>query len=59
MNSTGRPSNPPRDMSVGAPNGSSPRPFGNQWGTATQIEDVSKEEMDRRAVEFMAAMAKK
>jgi len=32
-------------------------PFGHQWGIATHIEDVSPEEMERRAAEAMKKMA--
>ena len=32
-------------------------PFGHQWGIATHTEDVSPEEMDRRAKEFAKKMA--
>jgi len=34
-------------------------PFGHKWGIATHKEDVSDEEMGRRAQEAMAAMANK
>ncbi len=33
-------------------------PFGHAWGIATHVEDVTPEEMDRRAAEFMSKMAK-
>ncbi|MDP9337924.1 MAG: VOC family protein [Acidobacteriota bacterium] len=33
-------------------------PFGHHWGLAQHIEDVSHEEMDRRAKEWQANMAK-
>lgn len=32
-------------------------PFGHEWGIATHIEDVSDEEMGRRAQEFFAKQA--
>ena len=32
-------------------------PFGYQWGIATHVEDVSEEEMQRRAAAWMAEMA--
>jgi uncharacterized glyoxalase superfamily protein PhnB len=32
-------------------------PFGIQWGVATHVEDVSPDEMNRRAEEFFASMA--
>lgn len=34
-------------------------PFGFAWGMATHVEDVSPEEMDRRARELFSAMAQK
>jgi PhnB protein len=33
-------------------------PFGHHWGLAQHVEDVSREEMDRRAKEWQANMAK-
>ncbi len=30
-------------------------PWGNRWGIATHVEDVSQEELDRRGREFMAS----
>ena len=33
-------------------------PFGHHWGLAQHVEDVSHEEMDRRAKEWQASMAK-
>lgn len=33
-------------------------PFGHSWGVATHVEDVSPEEMARRAAEWQANMAK-
>lgn len=33
-------------------------PFGHQWGIATHVEDVTPDEMDRRAKEAMEQMAK-
>jgi hypothetical protein len=32
-------------------------PFGHHWGLATHVEDVSEEEMGRRAAEWMAQMS--
>lgn len=32
-------------------------PYGHQWGIATHIEDVSEEEMAKRAQEWFASMA--
>jgi PhnB protein len=37
--------------------GSIADPFGHSWSIATHVEDVSPEEMEKRAAEFMAAMA--
>jgi PhnB protein len=34
-------------------------PFGNRWGIATHVEDVSPEETERRGREFMAQQQKK
>jgi len=34
-------------------------PFGHHWGIATHVEDVSGEEMERRAIEWMAQMSEK
>ncbi|HEY2459264.1 MAG TPA: VOC family protein [Candidatus Acidoferrum sp.] len=33
-------------------------PFGHQWGLATHVEDVSKEEMQRRGQEMFSKMSK-
>jgi PhnB protein len=33
-------------------------PFGHSWGVATHVEDVAPEEMERRAAEWTANMAK-
>lgn len=32
-------------------------PFGHKWGIATHVEDVSREEMERRSKEWMAKAA--
>jgi PhnB protein len=37
--------------------GSISDPFGHSWSIATHVEDVSPEEMEKRAAEFMSAMA--
>jgi PhnB protein len=37
--------------------GSFTDPFGHSWSIATHVEDVSPEEMEKRAAEFMSAMA--
>jgi len=34
-------------------------PFGHHWGISTHVEDVSAEEMHRRAAEWMAQMSAK
>jgi PhnB protein len=34
-------------------------PFGHHWGISTHVEDVSPEEMERRAAEWMAQMTAK
>ncbi|MFQ5928922.1 MAG: hypothetical protein ACE5MK_04440 [Acidobacteriota bacterium] len=33
-------------------------PFGHEWGIATHKEDLSLEEIEKRAAEFFASMAK-
>ena len=33
-------------------------PFGHQWGLAQHVEDVSPEEMKKRAAEWTAQMSK-
>ena len=48
---------PPADMFWGDRFGSVTDPFGHAWQLATHIEDVSPEEMERRGLEAMAAMA--
>jgi len=50
---------PPGDMFWGDRYGKIVDPFGHQWGVATHIEDVSKEEMDRRMMDWFATQAKK
>lgn len=42
----------PADMFYGERGASVKDPFGNQWHIATQIEELSSEEIDRRAKEF-------
>jgi PhnB protein len=32
-------------------------PFGHQWGVATHVEDLTPEEIDKRATAFFAKMA--
>lgn len=48
----------PTDMFWGDRSGKVACPFGFQWGIATHIEDVSEEEMGKRAQEWFASMAK-
>ena len=48
----------PADMFWGDRSGKVACPFGVQWGMATHIEDVSEEEMGKRAQEWFASMAK-
>jgi PhnB protein len=50
---------PLEDMFWGDRYGKLADPFGHTWGIATHKEDVSPEEMDKRAKEWMAAAAKK
>ena len=49
---------PLADMFWGDRYGKLTDPFGHQWGIATHKEDVSKQEMEKRGKEWMAAMAK-
>ncbi len=49
---------PLTDMFWGDRYGKLTDPFGHAWGIATHIENVTPEEMGRRAAEFMAKMAK-
>lgn len=44
----------PRTEFYGDRSGGVADPFGNQWWVATHVEDVSKEEMDRRMKEMAA-----
>ena len=48
---------PLMDMFWGDRYGKVVDPFGYQWGLATHVEDVSDEEMGKRAQEFFAQMA--
>lgn len=48
---------PPADMFWGDRFGQLADPFGHQWGLATHKEDVSPEEMKKRADAFFAQMA--
>jgi len=50
---------PLTDMFWGDRYGKLTDPFGHQWGIATHKEDVTPEEMAKRAKEWMAEMAKK
>jgi PhnB protein len=47
---------PPEDMFWGDRFGSVSDPFGHQWQIATHVEDLSPEEMAKRAEEAMANM---
>ena len=49
---------PVADMFWGDRYGKVKDPFGIEWGIGTHIEDVSPEEMKRRAADFFAQMAK-
>lgn len=51
-----QPTMPVTDMFWGDRYGKVVDPFGHHWGVATHVEDVSEEEMDRRAKEWMAQM---
>ena len=50
---------PPTDMFWGDRYGKLTDPFGHNWGIATHKEDVSKEDMEKRAKEAMASMTRK
>jgi PhnB protein len=52
----GKPTMPPQDMFWGDRFGSLTDPFGQVWGIATHKEDVSGEEMEKRAAQFMQNM---
>jgi PhnB protein len=47
---------PPEDMFWGDRFGSVTDPFGHNWGLATHIEDLSPEELQKRAAAAMAQM---
>jgi PhnB protein len=49
---------PLADMFWGDRYGKVTDPFGHSWGVATHVEDVAPEEMERRAAEWQANMAK-
>jgi PhnB protein len=49
---------PAGDMFWGDRYGKFTDPFGHNWGVATHIEDVSKEEMDRRMMDWFAQSKK-
>ncbi len=51
----GRAVMPPQDMFWGDRMGTLEDPFGHRWSVGTHIEDVSPEEVQRRAVAFFAA----
>lgn len=46
---------PVQDQFYGDRSGQFEDPFGHRWNVATHVEDVSEEEMARRAAEWMAA----
>jgi PhnB protein len=43
----------PEDQFYGDRSGQFEDPFGHRWSVATHVEDVSEEEMNRRAEEMM------
>jgi len=55
----GKKGSPVADMFWGDRYGTFTDPFGLSWGVATHKEDVSVEEMKKRADAFMASMAEK
>jgi PhnB protein len=50
---------PLTDMFWGDRFGKVTDPFGHHWGISTHVEDVSPQEMDRRAAAWMAEMSSK
>ncbi len=54
-----KPKMPPADMFWGDRYARVVDPFGHEWGILTHKEDVSPAEMDQRAKDWMASMAKK
>lgn len=48
---------PVKDMFWGDRCGKVADPFGYQWGLATHIEEVTEDEMQKRAVEWFASMS--
>ncbi len=55
----GKASTPVTDMFWGDRHGNFTDPFGHSWGVSTHTEDVSEEEMGKRAEAFYAEMAQK
>jgi PhnB protein len=55
----GKASTPVTDMFWGDRHGNFTDPFGHSWGVSTHVEDVSEEEMGKRAEAFYAEMAQK
>jgi len=55
----GKSSGPVTDMFWGDRHGNFTDPFGHSWGVSTHTEDVSEEEMGKRAEAFYAEMAQK
>ena len=55
----GKASTPVTDMFWGDRHGNFTDPFGHSWGVSTHTEDVSEEEMEKRAEAFYAEMTQK
>jgi PhnB protein len=55
----GKSSTPVTDMFWGDRHGNFTDPFGHSWGVSTHTEDVSEEEMGKRAEAFYAEMEQK
>ena len=53
-----QPAMPVANMFWGDRYGKLTDPFGHSWGLSTHVEDVAPEEMERRAAEWTASMAK-
>ena len=59
VNAGAKPTMPPTDMFWGDRYGAFVDPYGQSWGVATHVEDLSAEETRERAQEFYAQMAQK
>jgi PhnB protein len=59
VNAGAKPTMPPADMFWGDRYGAFVDPYGQSWGVATHVEDLSAEETRERAQEFYAQMAQK